>query len=450
MSKILLSFSGNKSENDISFSIFPFYEGLINALVRNGNDVSFMIVNEFVQSYKSRSNKLSPRLNQIKLDNYIKNQNFDLIIAFNNALYDGYLQKSDIPYVIWGVDPINVYADKENLKSNQSRYIFAGNCEDDYHNIRDYFRPSQLTVLRFATDIRSEKIEQIYPISFVGSLWKGSEKELLKKGLPSEELKQLIDLLRKDTGLTIDQLKKELHIQHNLLEQTSTFWLLHGIAASDRIAVLSALTDLGLHTFGKSEMWQELADTNLPLACTYNPKDIYDLQSTQDLFNCSKISFNMSHIHAGQAGFSFRVIDSMASNACLVTDYKNGYEYLFGRYVKLPTFEYGNPQEARKICEYMLTHEDERSDVVKCSQKAIDAEYRFEHRFKQLEAIVNIKLFEHKKGSLLQIKAKDFINTNEHNKPVASKPQKSNLWNKLRYKFWKHLDKKLRREGIIQ
>lgn len=449
MSKILLSFSGNKSENDTSFNIFPFYEGLINALVRNGNNVSFMIVNEFVQSYKSRSNQLSSRLDQVKLDNYIKNQNFDLIIAFNNALYDGYLQKSDIPYIIWGVDPINVYADKENLKSNQGRYIFAGNCEDDYHNIKDYFQPSKLDILRFATDIRSEKVEQIYPISFVGSLWRSSEKELLKKGLHPKELKQIIDLLRQNTNFTIDGLKKELHIQHNLLNQTSAFWLLHGIATTDRIAVLSALADLGLHTFGKSEMWQELADTNLFLACTYDSEDVYDLQSTQDLFNRSKISFNMSHIHAGQTGFSFRVIDSMASNACLVTDYKEGYEHLFGRYVKLPTFEYGHPQEARKVCEYMLTHEDERLDVVENSQKAIDAEYRFEHRFKQIESIVNIKLMRKTKGSLSQIKAKDFIKAEKPDKPVIFKSKNLNLKDKFRYKVWKHLDKKLRRDGII-
>lgn len=449
MSKVLLSFSGNKLENDMSFSIFPFYEGLINALVRNGNDVSFMIVNEFVQSYKSRSNQLSAQLDQIKLDEYIKSQNFDLVIAFNNALYNGYLQQSDIPYVIWGVDPINVYADKENLKSNPDRYIFAGNCEDDYHHIKDYFQPSKLDILRFATDIRSEKTEQIYPISFVGSLWRSSEKELLKKGLHAEELKQIIDSLRQNTDLTIDDLKKKLHIQHNLLEQTSVFWLLHGIATTDRIAVLSALTDLGLHTFGKSEMWQELADTNLFLACTYNSRNIYDLQSTQDLFNRSKISFNMSHIHAGQAGFSFRVIDSMASNACLVTDYKDGYERLWGRYVKLPTFEYGNPQEARKVCEYMLTHEDERLDVVKYSQKAIDAEYRFEHRFKQIESLVNIRLSGQTKGSLLQIKAKDFIKAGKQEERIVSKSRKLSFRDKLRYKFWKHLDKKLRREGII-
>lgn len=409
MSRILLSFSGNRLANNTKFNFFPFYEGLMNALVRNGNDVYYMIVNEFVQSYNSRLNQISSLLNQSKLDEYVKEQDFDLVIAFNNALYDGYIQQSNIPYVVWGVDPLSVYADKEKLKHDQKRYIFAGNCEDDYCNIKDYFGPSKLEILRFATDIHTEKVKQDYPISFVGTLWKSSEKELLRKGMSPSELKKIIELLRLNTNFTVDEIKRRLHIQHTLLEETSIFGLLQGIATTDRVAVLSALTDLGLHAYGMSEIWQNLADTNLALACAYDSKSIYDLRSTQDLFNRSKISFNMSHIHARGEGFSFRVMDSMASNACLVTDYKLCYKRLFGKYVDLPTFEYGNPQDARKVCEYLLNHEDERADIVKASQKAINAEYRFEHRFKQIESIANVKLFHNNQGKLLQICASDFL-----------------------------------------
>lgn len=423
MSKVLLSFSGNKLNNSADFNIFPFYEGVINALKRNGNDVQYMIVNEFVSSYTSRSNVLSDCLDQSKLDDYIKNQNFDLIIAFNNALYDGYVQTSDIPFIVWGVDPISVYADKEKLLSNKGRYIWAGNCDDDYKNIYDHFNPDKVEILRFATDIRAMETEQDYSISFCGSLWKGCEKDLLNKGMSGKQLEKIISLLRADTNISVKELNEKL--SHNLLDETQIFWLLNGIATTDRISVLSELVDLGLHCFGLSELWYELADTNLPLACAYDAKLIYNLQSTQDLLNRSKIGFNMSHIHANQDGFSFRIIDTMASNACLVTDYKTGYEKLFGKYVKLPTFEYGNPQSARKICEYLLNHEDERADIVKACQKAIDAEYRFEHRFKQIEEIANVKLFDEKPGSLTRIEAKDFIRTPQKTSvPVKKLPEK--------------------------
>lgn len=447
MPKILLSFSGNKLKSDEAFNIFPFYEGLINALKRNGNDVQQMIVNEFVSSYTSRSNVLSARLDQSKLDDYIKNQNFDLIIAFNNALYDGYCQTSDIPYIVWGVDPISVYADKEKLLSDKARYIFAGNCDGDYTNIRNYFNPKKIEILRFATDIQAIEIQQDYPVSFCGSLWKSIEKDLLKSGISGKQLNEIISLLRNNTSLSVEDLKQQIPFGHDLLDEKSVFWLLNGIATSDRIAVLSELVDLGLHCFGLSDLWQELADTNLSLACSYDSKLIYDLQSTQDLLNRSKIGFNMSHIHSNEDGFSFRIIDTMASNSCLVTDYKKGYEKLFGKYVNLPTFEYGNAREARKVCEYLLNHEDERLDIVKASQKAIDAEYRFEHRFKQIEEITGIKLLGETGGSLTRIKAEDFLVTFSE-KEV--KNEKVLSWkNKIRYKIWKHLDKKLRKKGII-
>lgn len=138
MAKVLISLSGNKVDATSDYNIFPFYEGLINALSRNGNEVQYMIVNEFVQSYTSRSNILSSRISKNDLDSYISEQGFDLIIAFNNAIYDGYPQKSDIPFLVWGVDPISVYADKEHLKNNHDRYIFAGNCEDDLINIKNF------------------------------------------------------------------------------------------------------------------------------------------------------------------------------------------------------------------------------------------------------------------------------------------------------------------------
>ncbi|WP_086306921.1 glycosyltransferase family protein [Campylobacter devanensis] len=413
MAKVLLSFSGNKLNVKEDFKFFPFYEGLIRALKRNGNDIQYMIANEFVASYNSRSNKVSPNLNFEKLDNYIKSQNFDLVIAFNNAIYDGYLQKSDIPYIIWGVDPISVYADKDKIKANPKRYILAGNCEEDYINIKNYFNTDNVNILRFATDVVSKKEQIENNISFVGSLWRSSEKELLKKGFEPIELRKIICKLRENTNLTLDELKMSLNSSKELLSQTTVFWLLHGIASNDRVKVLSALSDLGLNIYGLSEGWLDLADSNLDLACCYNKKLIYDITSTENLYNKSKIGFNMSHIHARGNGFSFRVLDIMASNACLVTDYKEGYKKLFGQYVDLPTFEYGNPQDARKVCNYLLNYENERKEIVKASNKAIEAEFRFEHRFKQIEEIVNVSLLNDSEGSIKRIKADDFIQKEE-------------------------------------
>ena len=431
MAKVLLSFSGNKLSEDAKWNIFTFYEGLMRALVRNGNDVYYMIANEFVQSYNERSNKIRNTLSQEKLDEYIKNQNFDLVIAFNNAIYDGYLQKSQIPYIVWGVDPISVYADKDELKANKSRYIFAGNCEEDKQNIDKYFEINNAVILRMATDVRAKRRKIENNISFVGSLWNSHEKKLLQTGLDPQILSNIIKLLRKNTNLTPEEICNKLNINLETFKDTSVFWLLHGIATTDRIRVLSGLTDLGLNAYGLSEIWQNIADTNVDLACCYCPELIYDIVATENLYNKSKIGFNMSHIHARESGFSFRLLDIMASNACIVTDDKKIYKELFGKYVTLPTFKYGDAKDARKVCKFLLTHEKEREKIVAGCHKAINAAFRFEHRFKQITDLTGVKLINPRKiGTQHWISAQDFL------KPKPKPQQK-----KFSLIFWRHRKK---------
>ena len=431
MANILICCSGNKIGGD-SLHIFPFYEGLMNALSRNGNNVSYIIINEFVRDYNSRTNELLPQINTYQLNDYLKNKNFDLIICFNNVSIRGFLQNSDIPYIIWGVDPISVYADKNEILKNVDRYIFAGNNEEDCDNIKKFFNPKNLEVLRFATDIRTENIPQDFAISFLGSLWNGSEKELLKRGMSQSTLHKIISLLKNDTNLSLEKIKNTVGKSADLLDKTDVFWLLNGIATSDRCRVLSGLTSLGLHAFGLSEKWVDIADTNLELACCYSSDVIYSMEAVQKLYNRSKINFSMSHVHARGKGFSFRVIDAMASNGCLVTDYKEVYKQLFGLYVDLPTFEYGNQNDARKVCEYILNHEDERLDIVKASNKAIDEGFRFEHRMMQIEKMTGVKLFSNNVGSIIKICSKDFFVVQKKSEitnvqPIKRKAKKSIL-----------------------
>lgn len=425
MANVLISLSGNQFTQSDTFKLFPFYEGLLKSLVRNGNNVYYMIVNEFVNSYTSRSNLISSKIDQDKLDSYIKKINPDLIISFNNACYRGIAQKLDCPYLVWGVDPISVYADKEDLTRNKSRYIFVGNNEDDCHNIKNYFNVKNVEILRFATDIFAENIRQDIPISFVGSLWNGCELDLLEKGVSSQEIKKIVELLRTNTNFTLEDLKKQSKLSLPYLNDESIFWLLHGIASNDRAKVLTALSDLGLEIYGNNHNWIKTAENNLDLALCYNRREVYDLKSTQTLFNRSEICFNMSHIHARGNGFSFRVLDAMASNGCLVTDYKECYKKLFGNYVDLPTFKYGDASDARNVCEYILKHDKERKEIVQGAQKAINAEYRFENRFAQIESFINIKLLnKSNNGTIKRIEAQNFLKRDSKQIPTPLFGQK--------------------------
>lgn len=116
----------------------------------------------------------------------------------------------------------------------------------------------------------------------------------------------------------------------------------------------------------------------------------------------------------------------MEANSCLVTDYKACYDRLFGKYVKLPTFEYGNAQDEHKVCEYILSHEDERRDIVKASQKAIDEDFRFENRFAQISDLTGVSLMNRKKGSVSRINSNNFLlfKKQKTSVPVAVAPKK--------------------------
>ncbi|MBP3688014.1 MAG: glycosyltransferase [Alphaproteobacteria bacterium] len=400
MSKILVSFPAENINGKYHF--YAFYEGLITALKRNGNDVYYMAANEFIENYSARTNDISSSLDADKLDKYIKKINPDLVISFNNFRYKKLHTLLDCPFVVWGVDSVPFFSDKENLKQFPNRYLFFANNEEDIRPLRDAFNPESISLIRFATDIRASKKQQNKNISFIGYYWDNVLRRLLEQHkLTVEQVVMLEKCFRENPHYDIAQAFKLSQIPLDYpLKETD---IIHSLSSTDRETVLLNLSDLDLHLYG--QRWQF---SQYSLASKFNDIPTYSIEQISDILNTSKISFNMSHLQATEFGFSFRLLDSMASNACLVTDYKKGYEQLFGKYVKLPTFEYGNPQDARKVCEYLLNHEDERLDIVKASQKAIDAEYRFEHRFKQIESVTNVKLFNKKQGKLTQICATDF------------------------------------------
>ena len=443
MSKILVSFPAENINGKYYF--YAFYEGLITALKRNGNDVYYMVANEFIENYSARTNDIPSDLDADKLDKYIKKINPDLVISFNNFRYKNLHTFLDCPFIVWGVDSVPFFSDKENLKQFHNRYLFFANNEEDIRPLRDAFNPESISLIRFATDIRANKAEQNKKISFIGYYWDNILRRMLEQHkLTVKQVVVLEKCFRENPHYDIAQAFKlsQIPLDYSLKETD----IIHSLSSTDRETVLLNLSDLDLHLYG--QRWQF---SQYSLASKFNDVPTYSIEQISDILNTSIISFNMSHLQATKFGFSFRLLDSMASNACLVTDYKEGYEKLFGKYVKLPTFEYGNGREARKVCEYLLNHEDERADIVKASQKAIDVEYRFEHRFKQIEEITNVKLFSELEGTLTRIKSQDF----KKNDTVSSVPVKTlsakklNLKNKLRYKLWKHLDKKLRKKGII-
>ena len=87
-----------------------------------------------------------------------------------------------------------------------------------------------------------------------------------------------------------------------------------------RVRYLSAVADLGLELHGL--YWDQACMAYFPeVAFCYNRAPISSLTENQALYNRSKLAINTNHLQA-VSGFSWRVCDIMASNACLVTEFK--------------------------------------------------------------------------------------------------------------------------------
>ena len=122
MAKILLSFfSGIRHDNE--YKIGVFYEGLSNALKRNGNDVLQLVTSDFLPTPWGGNNK-SSIYHKKYVTNSIKKFNPDLIISFNNSLVDGVEKAFDCPIIIWDSDSLKYFNNKNQLLKNKDRYIF--------------------------------------------------------------------------------------------------------------------------------------------------------------------------------------------------------------------------------------------------------------------------------------------------------------------------------------
>ena len=144
--------------------------------------------------------------------------------------------------------------------------------------------------------------------------------------------------------------------------------LANSISLNKRIKALDAVNDLGLKLYG-TENWIQANAYSLDLLRKYQFGHFIKTRSQLvDIYQRSKIALNISH-HQAVNGLPYRIFDIMASNAMLLTEYREHSDLfrLFGRDLPMPM--YRNTKELRKLTRYYLEHEDERKEIVyKCNQ----------------------------------------------------------------------------------
>ncbi len=405
MARILFSLFSNINWLGDS-EIDPFYEGFINTLIDQGNTVMVIRTNEFLPLITS--NTLSSHLNSNKIVKKVQDFNPDLIITANNHIPRVILDAIDKPILLWASDSPVWYSDKDYIRKNVERYKFLHHGWNHAHTkvCIEQFKCTldQNFHMGHATAVKSKKLSIDSKITFVGTV--GYPKNMvhyLKYSVDNKKLKDLKAFYLKIIKSPMDNDLKNFDQGLEIIDFFQT------MTANNRIKSLDAISDLGLKVYGFPMNFFDVAPYSMDLAFCFDYDRIASLADTERVFNSAKIGVNLYNAHTC-SGFSWRVPDIMASNACLISPHKEDL-IKFNPYIKMPTFE--SPQECRELCQKLLKDEVWRKDVVASSHKAIEEHGRFEHMFKTIEGVVDIQLLKvrsnNSKGKLHLLKASDYI-----------------------------------------
>ena len=391
MANILISMY-NFARDPKDYNVMPpFYEGFVQGLLGAGNNI-------FCFFHKDYNYDFSGDIPEILLQD-LRGFSPDVAIFFNNNFWD-ITKYFDIPVVVYDVDSPLHTKNIDDIKKNKDRYNFITIQKKNVKIFNELFNVSsdKTTYIEPFTEIHSDpKVHPTINISFVGAnwMWGGASfaKDLNKVLAPSEHHIALENLYR-FTQNPVEYVENTYSTTKNRLindaKESS-----NRISGLRRARVLTEIADLGLELRGL--YWDQNCMNYFPeIALCYNREPLFSLKDNQDLYNSSKISICTHHIQA-ISGFSWRVCDIMASNACLVTEYKSDIATCFPG-VNIPTFT--SPAEARERCIYLLENENARRDIVAQCNEIIDRDYRFQNVLERLESFLGMNLHSAEEGSI--------------------------------------------------
>jgi len=412
MAKIFVSFRTGLVKNKAP--IGPYYEGLFRSLVRNGNDVLYFNGSEFLKDSWNGSNTLKNNLDVEKIENKIKKFNPDLVITFNYTTYKNLHKIVDCPICIWDADLPYYFSDKDTIKDNLDRFYFLCFSEHNLSLSHELFGASKERIFHVptATDFRAEKRDIKQNISFIGtnfkfSLTKDQLKEIITNPLKLENFNRIRAEFEENYDVRLEDVLAKYNIPPSCFADLTEADFRNCIRGKERAQILNEVVPLGLRLYGNIYTdWFDVSPYFLDLALCYDNGDVADLLSNQEIYNASRIGISISHPQSYK-GFPFRVADIMATNACLVSDWKPDQYNMFGKYLKIPMYQ--TKYEAYTICKDLLNDEKKRQDIVLKSQQVIDEHFRFENQLKRLEGIFGLSLLDQKeKGRFEKMGLKDF------------------------------------------
>ncbi len=369
------------------------YDTLFGILRDNGNDVFRLNINcpAIAMDYWGGNTKV---LDEDLIDR-IGTFNPDLVFSFNNSLPLDILSKLPETCKICVIDADNpsTFWNKKHLKNNSSRFYYLGLQSYSKKMYEDFLKKElndEYLYFPPGTAINNIKLVQDKNISFIGS-------NFYPLAIPegedfySDMGIKLYDALKNNYYLTEEEAKSICP------ECTNIPWLLEKVRAyyvgQDRLKHMQALVDLGF-TFYGVRWWNHIAYYDFELAKCFDPTPKITLEDNQWVYNTSKISVNISHPQA-KSSFSWRVMDIMASNSCLLMEDKQDWRDLFEKYLSQETLDlviYNGIYDMRNKAIKLIQDDDLRTKCVKELNNAIEKNGRWHHRLILLEHLLKIPL----------------------------------------------------------
>lgn len=383
MAKILISYFSDYGE--------AMYDAISDILLKNGNDVFRFNINNPAVSITKWGGDCS--ISDKSVIKQITNFAPEIVLNFNHSLpLDLYnILNNTCKICIIDADNPETFWNKDFHLKNKKNYIYLGlqsyskTMYEQYinQNINGkylYFPP--------ATVVQNKKLKQDKNVSFIGSNFYPLQIPYDEKFYTNEALK-LYNAFKENYYLTFKEAKKIYSkCSENLFELIRAFYV-----GQDRLKYMQQLEDLGL-TFYGVRWWNHIAYYDFELAKCFDATPKTSIEDNQWVYNTSKISVNISHPQA-KSSFSWRVMDIMASGACLLMEDKPDWKDLFAKYLSkdvLDTIIYKDRFDMRQKAIKLLSDEDLRLKCVKELNNAIEQNGRWEVRFKDLEKFLGIKL----------------------------------------------------------
>jgi|LakMenE18May11ns_1017448.scaffolds.fasta_scaffold9867596_2 hypothetical protein len=348
MSKIII-FSFSPIYEDNQWQLLSFYEGFLEAFTKRGHVVRHIITNECnIDPWNGYNIPFSNKLATDTI-NKIKKFNPDLIISFNNSIINNIDKYVDCPIVIAEADRWMYFSNKPEIKKNVNRYHFFYFTKFGEKDFIENFGANKKKIFNIplATNITNKSLIKKNNINFIGSLY---------------------DADFAQNKIEINNAKYRLNI-------------LDGLKELDPIIYTNYIPP-----------------SYKSLKGFISTKLVYKKNDVEEIFNQSLISLNISHLQARNVGFSWRLLDIMASNSLLITETN----FITKNLYKMSSKQlYQTPRDCFNKIKYFLKNKSAMTDLIFKQNEYVNRYARWNDKIKKIEEIFNLKVNNNKNNNRL-------------------------------------------------